>query len=122
VLRLVALEVRQTIEDPGLAARYGGEEFAIILPDTMLSQAQSIAEAIRCAVMAKELVKRSTGAQLGRVTVSIGVATLHPQEGMQALIERADACLYAAKHKGRNCVVAENELGNSAPEKQVSVA
>jgi diguanylate cyclase len=122
VLRLVALEVRQAIEDPGVAARYGGEEFAIILPDTMLSQAQSVAEAIRRAVMAKELVKRSTGAQLGRVTMSIGVATLRPQESMQALIERADACLYAAKRNGRNCVVAENELGTGVPKKQVSVA
>jgi diguanylate cyclase len=92
------------------------------LPDTMLSQAQSVAEAIRRAVMAKELVKRSTGAQLGRVTMSIGVATLRPQESMQALIERADSCLYAAKRNGRNCVVAENELGKGVPTKQVSVA
>jgi diguanylate cyclase len=57
--------------------------------------------------MAKELMKRSTGETLGRVTVSIGLAVWRPREAVSTLIGRADACLYAAKNAGRNTVVAE---------------
>ena len=92
-----------------IAARYGGEEFAIVLPNTLLPQAVAIADQIRCAVMNKELRKRSTGAHLGRVTVSVGVATLGKSDTAQSLIERADGCLYAAKRAGRNRVVSETD-------------
>jgi diguanylate cyclase len=68
-----------------------------------------VADHIRRAVVTKELIKRSTGEHLGRVTISIGVATLHKGETIQALIERADACLYAAKRNGRNRVVSETD-------------
>jgi diguanylate cyclase len=69
--------------------------------------------------MAKELMKRSTGEHLGRVTISVGVAVLRSDDTPQTLIERADACLYAAKRNGRNQVVAENapEIIKSAPPK-----
>jgi diguanylate cyclase len=59
--------------------------------------------------MTKELMKRSTGEHLGRVTISIGVATLQKGDSPQSLIERADACLYAAKHNGRNRVMCETD-------------
>jgi diguanylate cyclase len=70
--------------------------------------------------MTKELMKRSTGEHLGRVTVSIGVATLHKGETSQSLIERTDACLYAAKRHGRNRVMCETDpevAGAPAPVK-----
>ena len=79
VLRLVALAVKQNVKGQDIAARYGGEEFAVILPATVLRAALTVADHVRRAVMTKELMKRSTGEHLGRVTVSIGVATL--QEG-----------------------------------------
>jgi diguanylate cyclase len=59
--------------------------------------------------MSKELMKRSTGEHLGRVTISIGVATLRKGDTPQALIGRADACLYAAKRSGRNRVICESD-------------
>src|SRR5919206_1698137 len=90
VLRLVAVTLKQNVKGQDIAARYGGEEFAIILPSTTLRAALTVADHIRRAVMTKELMKRSTGEHLGRVTISIGVAALHPGEGVQALIERAD--------------------------------
>ena len=68
-------------------------------------------QAIRTAVTARELVRHSTGERLGRVTMSIGVAQLHRGEDGQALIGRADRCLYRAKHDGRNRVNAELEAG-----------
>jgi diguanylate cyclase len=54
-------------------------------------------------------MKRSTGQHLGRITVSVGVATLHKSDTPQTLIERADACLYTAKRNGRNRVICESD-------------
>jgi diguanylate cyclase len=107
VLRLVALSLKQTIKGQDLAARYGGEEFAVVLPATALRQALTVADHIRRAVMSKELKKKSTGEILGRVTISIGVSMLQPGDSQDTLIERADACLYAAKRNGRNRVICE---------------
>ena len=104
VLRLVALALKQNIKGQDIAFRYGGEEFAVLLPRTSLEQSVVVAEHIREAVFSKELVKRSTGENLGRITISIGVAEWRPGEGAAALIERADTCLYAAKRGGRNQV------------------
>ena len=83
VLRLVAMSVKQNVKGQDTAARYGGEEFAIILPNTVLRSAITVADHIRRAVMTKELMKRSTGEHLGRVTISIGVATLHKSDTAQ---------------------------------------
>jgi diguanylate cyclase len=107
VLRLVAVSVKQNVRGHDTAARYGGEEFAIILPNTMLFAAVTVADHIRRDVMGKEFMKRSTGEHLGHVTISVGVATLRPGDTAQSLIGRADACLYLAKHRGRNRVVCE---------------
>jgi diguanylate cyclase len=109
VLRLVAIAVRQNVKGQDIAARYGGEEFAIVLPQTALRPALIVADHIRRAVMAKELMKRSTGEHLGRVTVSVGVATFREGDTAQGLIERADACLYTAKRNGRNRVICESD-------------
>ena len=107
VLRLVALALKDNVKGRDIAARYGGEEFAVILPETSLRQATTVGEHIRRAVMGKELMKRSTGENLGRITVSVGVASLHRGESVAGLIERADNCLYAAKRNGRNRVICE---------------
>ena len=109
VLRLVAMSMKQNVKGQDTTARYGGEEFAVILPNTVLRSAITVADHIRRAVMTKELMKRSTGEHLGRVTVSIGVATLHNTDTLQSLIERTDGCLYAAKRHGRNRVMCETD-------------
>jgi diguanylate cyclase len=107
VLRLVGMSLKQTIKGQDITARYGGEEFAVVLPNTALRQALTVADHIRRAVMAKELKKKSTGEILGRVTISVGVSMLKPGDDTDSLIERADACLYAAKRNGRNRVICE---------------
>ncbi|MDH8276285.1 diguanylate cyclase, partial [Klebsiella pneumoniae] len=70
VLRLVAMSLKQTIKGQDITARYGGEEFAVVLPNTALRQALTVADNIRRAVMSKQLKKKSTGEILGRVTIS----------------------------------------------------
>jgi diguanylate cyclase len=109
VLRLVAIAMKQNIKGADLAARYRGQEFAVMLPNTTLRQAKTVAEHIRRSVMTKELRKRSTGEQLGRITVSIGAAAYRQRESAEALIERADLSLHAAKQGGRNQVMGETE-------------
>src|SRR5215217_4673336 len=109
VLRLVALSVKQNVKGQDIAARYGGEEFAVVLPNTVLRSAITVADHIRRAVMTKELMKRSTGQNLGRVTISLGCATARKGDTVQSLIARADACLYAAKRNGRNRVICETD-------------
>jgi diguanylate cyclase len=104
VLRLVALAVKQNIKGQDVACRYGGEEFAVLLPRTGVGPSAVVAEHIREAVYSKELVKRSTGENLGRITISIGVAEWRPGDTAAALVERADMALYAAKNGGRNQV------------------
>jgi len=112
VLRLVAMTLKSNIKGKDIAARYGGEEFAAILPETDLEGAVIVADNIRKAIQAKELLKRSTNEKLGRMTASFGVAMHRPGDTPASLIERADQCLYAAKHAGRNRVLSENELSN----------
>lgn len=107
VLKLVAGSIRSCIKGRDTSARYGGEEFAIILPHTELDDATMIANQVRETIHSRELVKKSTGENLGRVTMSFGIASFRPGEPISELIERADECLYAAKHGGRNQVISE---------------
>ncbi len=122
VLRLVATSLKQNVKGQDIAARYGGEEFAIVLPNTVLRASITVADHIRRAVMSKELMKRSTGQNLGRVTISLGVATMQKGDTQMSLIARADACLYAAKHNGRNRVICETdpEFASAASESKVA--
>ena len=113
--------LKLTINGRDTMARYGGEEFAVVLPDTDLPKGLAVAERIRHAVMARELKKKSTGEILGRLTVSVGVSMLQPGDDTDMLIERADACLYAAKRNGRNRVICEVDPEYSA-ETQSQVA
>jgi diguanylate cyclase len=107
------MTLRSNIKGKDIAARYGGEEFAAVLPSTDLEGGVIVADNIRKAIQAKELLKRSTNEKLGRITASFGVAAFRPGDTAASLIERADRCLYAAKHAGRNRVISENDLGNT---------
>src|ERR1700691_4561929 len=91
VMRLVGMSLKQTIKGQDITARYGGEEFAVVLPNTALRQALTVADHIRRAVMSKELKKKSTGEILGRVTISVGVSMLKPEDDADSLIERGEA-------------------------------
>jgi diguanylate cyclase (GGDEF)-like protein len=105
-LRRVAQAVARVVHRPAdLVARVGGEEFGVLLPETPLAGASKIAEDIRLAVIALE-IEHATSASDCRVTMSLGVATLVPQEVLRpvTLFERADQALYRAKHQGRNRV------------------
>jgi diguanylate cyclase (GGDEF)-like protein len=107
-LRSVAKTIAATLCRAGdFAARYGGEEFAVILPDTSLSGAASIAERLRKAVDDLALAHSASIAS-AHVTLSIGgVVANAPEPSPERLVASADAALYRAKRDGRNrtCVV-----------------
>jgi len=116
VLRLVAACLSENVKGRDTAARYGGEEFAVLLRGTGLDAATRVANQIRTTVETKKLVKKSTGDVLGAITISLGVAQLAPGETVEAVIRRADACLYGAKHNGRNLVINQSDARMAALE------
>lgn len=109
VLKLVASCLKSGVREGDFVARYGGEEFAVVMPASSLEGAEHVANRVREAVQARELMKRSTGESLGRVTMSMGISIFHPGDNSASLIERADANLYVAKKSGRNRVVVEGD-------------
>ena len=110
VLRLIATTMRRSLKGQDFIARFGGEEFVVVLLGTALREAIIVANNIRNAVAAHELVKRPSGESLGRITISVGVASLRSDMNAQSLFDLADACLYSAKTNGRNRVVCENDV------------
>ena len=104
-LRLVAELAAGTLRrPPDTAARFGGVEFIALLPGTDGAAAVEVAERLRLAIMDAGLAH--AGSSFGRVTISIGSASLapHPGQDRQVLIDLADRALYEAKQSGRNNV------------------
>ena len=105
VLSVTAQALRTNVRESDLVARYGGEEFVLMLPETALAEAMVVAEKLRAAVEAQDY---TNGIQSTRITISLGVAS-QPESALadaDDLLRRADEALYAAKHGGRNRVVA----------------
>jgi diguanylate cyclase (GGDEF)-like protein len=106
VLRQVGLMLAENVRATDVAGRYGGEEFLILLPDTPLDGAVVLAEKLRQELMLVEVpgVDRSVSASFG-----VAVYPTDAPDG-EMLVRMADRALYAAKSRGRNCVVTSAEL------------
>lgn len=104
VLKDTARRIQGVTRDYDSVGRYGGEEFLVVLPDTPVLSARSIAERIRLAVCERPVCFEELEIP---VTVSVGVTVVHrPYIGDVAeVISYADQCLYRAKNSGRNQVV-----------------
>ncbi|MCD4723092.1 MAG: diguanylate cyclase [Desulfobacula sp.] len=106
-LKEIAQALVNSIRRPtDFVARYGGEEFIAVLPETDISGAMTIAEAMRSNV---ELLKipHAQSVPLDYVTISIGVSSVFPSSGFSdaalvSVVATADEMLYKAKSKGRN--------------------
>jgi diguanylate cyclase (GGDEF)-like protein len=101
-LRQVSALLRGTVRKVDTVARYGGEEFAVLLPQVAQAEALEVAEKLRCAVEEAAFEHGQTQ-PAGRVTISVGVASLPADAPDRAkLLDCADAALYASKRGGRN--------------------
>lgn len=101
-LREFARLCSEVVRDIDIVARYGGDEFVVILPDTELQQAMTVAERIHAAIVAQvppDDARYATG-----FTVSMGIASCPHQRIASAddLVSEADKALYVAKAGGRN--------------------
>ena len=107
VLKEFASRISANVRGIDLACRYGGEEFVVVMPDTDVAFAYTVAERLRQSVEATPfpLSRRAEGI---RVTVSIGIACSAGEcDTAENLLHRADQALYRAKREGRNRVIAE---------------
>ena len=104
-LQITAHCLKSALRSADVASRYGGEEFCILLPQTAVAEAGTIAERIRQRVRTADFPNGMTQ-PLGRVTVSIGVSTLSSfVNTAETIIAAADRALYQAKHMGKDRVV-----------------
>lgn len=101
VLRSVGEMCQRCFRGADMAARIGGEEFAVLLPGAGLAQAAAVMGRFGEQLGATPLL---LGATPVRVTATIGVAQQRPGEGLDALMARADAAMYAGKRAGRDRV------------------
>ncbi len=98
VLRDTASSLRTVLGDSGLAGRWGGDEMVFCIRNAGMVEAQAIAQKIRMAFDAMDF------GQGIRVTASIGLTALGPDDDTKTAISRADSALYRAKESGRNRV------------------
>ncbi|WP_159782994.1 CHASE2 domain-containing protein [Sodalinema gerasimenkoae] len=116
-LQQIARALTRSVRSGDVVARYGGEEFAIILPDTSLKDAMTVAQRMNNTVRHLRL-SHETSVVAPYVTLSCGVANLIPQleNSSYELIEGADYALYEAKEKGRNTCVLRQLPGQASSE------
>lgn len=105
VIKLFANILKDNVKGKDVAARFGGEEFIVILPTTPITGAATVGESIRKSLSEHSLVLKKSNTNLGRITVSVGVAQYADGETADDLVKRADEALYRAKQGGRDRVV-----------------
>jgi diguanylate cyclase len=104
LLRAVAELLSRHKREPDFLARLGGEEFVLLLPATTLDAGASVADKLRRTIEAATFQHKG---QRERVTISCGLTEFRAGDTPDAVYERADRALYAAKEQGRNrCVAA----------------
>jgi two-component system, cell cycle response regulator len=105
VLRDFALRIKRSIRGIDLACRSGGEEFVIVMPETDMAVAATVAERLRRRIAGEPFTINQATRSIP-VTLSIGIATVRGRDDNAAsLLKRADQALYRAKRDGRNRVV-----------------
>jgi diguanylate cyclase (GGDEF)-like protein len=108
VLKVLAKVGTATVRKVGVFARWGGEEFMVVLPETDLEQARSIADQLRVTIANQDFKHDWHNGLPIPFTVSIGVATRAAGEAdISAILKRVDEALYKAKESGRNRVETE---------------
>ena len=111
VLRTFAAVTKTTLRAGDIFSRWGGEEFLLMLPDASIHHGLECLNRIRQVLAATSFDAIAPGL---RVTISVGVTDLHPDDTLEMAVERADQAMYRAKQSGRDQVV----LGEVYPRAQ----
>ena len=101
-LSSVAKWIKENLRGSDIVFRFGGEEFVILLSDTDLSGALLLAERIRRSI---DLHTLAFGMDAIKITASLGVSVLMPDDSIESFVKRADDAMYNAKRNGRNQVM-----------------
>ncbi len=121
VLRHVAQLLRTNIRTTDRVGRYGGEEFILVLTETDVQEAASLAEKLRMLLM-RERIDIEAGVPV-TVTISIGIAGgIGKQVRFDTIVRDADAAMFSAKNLGRNqtYVFAEPDEDSRIPRAPIS--
>ncbi|MGE0051560.1 MAG: diguanylate cyclase [Arcobacter sp.] len=100
VLKEIAKLLLNNVRDLDICVRWGGEEFLILLPQTNLDGAKTVAEKIRTAIIKNSLTDKNL-----QITASFGVLQMIDSDDENSLISKVDKLLYLAKNSGKNIVV-----------------
>jgi diguanylate cyclase (GGDEF)-like protein len=121
ILHVVAGVLRDNVRTVDAVGRYGGEEFLIVVPETEVDAAASLAEKLRRLVGATPIVL-DDGTRL-TVALSAGVAGgLGPHLRLDAVVRDADAALYSAKALGRDQVFVFHEIEEDLPVRRAVIS
>ena len=104
VLKMVAATLKSSVKGRDHVSRYGGEAFTVTLVNTSLDNARKVAESLRDEIASKRIQRKDTKESLGQITMSFGIASYFPSEGVESFLQRADRALYQSKRNGRNTV------------------
>lgn len=104
VIKFVASSLAKNGSDRLFVARFGGEEFVMLFEGVNPIDAAKELNEVRQRVGQLDLKITSTGAKLGKITFSAGIAELHGRKDTSAMLKAADTALYRAKNDGRNRV------------------
>lgn len=105
LLQIIAVKIKNTVRKIDTLARYGGDEFILMLPETDQSQAQLVAQRI-CEDLTQSPILTQAGEL--RISASLGLVS-YAQVGesldLHYVVSQADQAMYAAKEKGKGCMV-----------------
>ena len=108
VLKIIAAQLRRHLRPVDFIARFGGEEFVLLMADTPLPTGLQLVDKLRTAIEACPFHFKGEPVT---ITLSIGVSAFRAGDRSDQVLKRADEALYRAKHRGRNCVDAEQLSG-----------
>jgi two-component system cell cycle response regulator len=100
-LQRIAQVIARAVRREQLFARVGGEELALVLPEISQAEVEDFCEKVRRMIDSEHFAFDDGE---GRVTISIGYASMDNCASREELLHAADAALYTAKHAGRNCI------------------
>ncbi|MDP3532389.1 MAG: GGDEF domain-containing protein [Alphaproteobacteria bacterium] len=113
VLRFLARILMKIFGEECFIARAADDEFAIILPKEDLKSAKDKAERMRILLAQNNIINKATGEDLGKITVSVGLADYNNEGSLHLFLERVKSALFVARQSGCNRVVCQNRKKNN---------